>query len=584
MKILGTIDSLDFSEAEKARLGLQLADPSSKQRAVIASKALLIRDNDFWRKAQKNFQITGFRDGTPLAKQKVLTKALESTKVDAGRPVWLNVGPIYIKAVRIYVEHDVPNLYQLLRNEDFVAGPGNQTEQIFRCICRALPIYEATTDEARELYELWGFERTPQIDEILSSVNIRADDVRRMVAESISTARREIADAVATTRSDVMRSLERHSAKVEALAGNLQRLKEATSEMSSQVADLRSKAIAAPNIGFSAPPAKAPKKAEQKQGTQDEGRTTAALDAMQGKVDSLSRQLRDQRVRIDALEPKVAKKSGGSAAPTTHTTPRHAIEKWLPSLGILGISTASLSAGWLLLQVLRRTRVVITDKPEAFSGLWKLLASNEVKQLAVSPLWVTELDWKAGLEFLSEPETGPRLLVLFDFDVAIQESYLIPALIGWLASQSPLSANRILLVPSNSALEDVSPRVFELALLCSQDAHYIRELERLSSTMKDLPPTLDLQQSPSAIVGYEPIRNSATERELRQYVSQAGVQLPNRVAENFISLYEGLQTSLSATNSALIAQGAALLPWVRASRGETVAKSVQNAFSALYAS
>jgi hypothetical protein len=584
MKILGTIDSLDFSEAEKARLGLRLADPSSKQRAVIASKALLIRDNDFWRKAQKNFQITGFRDGTQLAKQKVLSKALESTKADAGRPVWLNVGPIYIKAVRIYVEHDVPNLYQLLRNEDFVAGPGNQTEQIFRCICRALPIYEATIDEARELYELWGFERIPQIDEILSSVTIRADDVRRMVAESISTARREIADAVATTRSDVMRSLERHSAEVEALSGNLQRLKEAASEMSSQVADLRSKGIAAPNVALSAPPAKAPKKAEQKQSTQDNGRTIAALDAMQGKVESLSRQLRDQRVRIEALEPKMAKKSGGSAGPTTHTTPRNAIEKWLPSLGMLGLSTASLSAGWLLLQVLRRTRVVITDKPEAFSGLWKLLASNEVKQLVVSPLWVTELDWKAGLEFLSEPETAPRLLVLFDFDVAIQESYLIPALIGWLANQSPLSANRILLVPSNSALEDVSPRVFELALLCSQDVLYIRELERLSSTMKDLPPTLDLQQSPSAIVGYEPIRNSATERELRQYVSQAGVQLPNRVAENFISLYEGLQTSLSATNSASIAQGAALLPWVRASRGDTVAKSVQNAFSALYAS
>ncbi len=583
MKILGTIDAIEFSEAEKERLGRKVADPESRQRSILGSKALLIRDNDFWRRAQKNFHITGFRDGNHLAKQKVLSKALEGAKADAGRNAWLSVGPIYMKSVRIHIEYDSPNLYQLLRSEDFVAGPGNQTEQIFRCICRALPMHDATIDEAKELYELWGFERTPQIEEILSSVTIRADDVRRMVAESITTARREIADAVATTRSDLMRNIERHSTEVDAIATALQRLQETSSDMSSQISELRSKQVAGATGVVSTAPAKSSKKTSEKNDAQETGRVGAALDSMQGRIESLSRQLRDQRSRIEALEPAVVKKPASSPGQPSQMTPRRVIENWLPSLEMLGITAPSVASGWLLLQVLRRTRALITDKPDVFAGLWRVLAGSEVKHLVVSPLWVTEQDWKAGIEFLSEPHPMPRLLLLSDFDVAIQESYLIPALIGWLESQSPLSANRIILVPSNNALADVCPRAFEIATLCSQDISFIRDIERLSSTMEDMPPTLDLQQSPSAIVGYEPIRNASTERELRQYVSQAGVLIPNRVAANFISLYEGLQTSLSATNSASIAQSAALLPWVRASKGETVAKSVQNSFTALYA-
>jgi len=191
---------------------------------------------------KRNFISPGFRDGSEPAKQKVLAKALESAKPNAGGLTWLAVGPLYVKAVRLHIEHNAPSMYQLLRTEDFVAGAGSQTEQIFRCICRALPMHDASIAEAKELYELWGFERTPQIEEILSSVSIRADDVRRMVAESLSTTRREIASAVATTRSDLMRHLEKQSNELGTLARALDRLQAATSDTASQISEFRSEA------------------------------------------------------------------------------------------------------------------------------------------------------------------------------------------------------------------------------------------------------------------------------------------------------------------------------------------------------
>jgi hypothetical protein len=585
VKLLGVIDSIDFSDVEKERIGQTLGKTDSPQRSILTSNALLIRDNDFWRKAQKNFHITGFRDGSQHGKQKVLSKALECASSEPGRTAWLEVGPIYVKAVQIYLERELPNLHLLLRSEDFVAGPGTQTEQIFRCICRALPMHDATIDEAKELYELWGFERTPQIEELLSSVSIRADDVRRMVAESLSTTRREIAAAVTTTRSDLMRHLERQSGEVGAIAGSLEALRESQSKTASQLSELRSKDEQRPHAPTTPPPEKASRRPPERVDAKDSKGIIASLETLQGRVDSLQRQLRDQRTRIESLEPISIGKAKANAKELVTTTPKQVIETWSTSFQMYGHGLASrpMEAGWLLLQIIRRTRVVITDKPGMLTSLWKALPGGEIKQLVASPLWITEQDWKEGLAFLSEPDVTPRLLVLLDFDVGIQETYLVPAVLGWMTNPAAPSANRIVLVPASRELSAVSPRVFEFALLLAQDTSYVQDMEKYANTIKDTPPTMDLKQTAASLLSYERLQDSAAERQLGRYVGNSGVSLPTAVAENFISLYEGLQSFLSATDSALVAQAAVLLPWVRASRGETVAKAVQNAFSALYA-
>jgi chaperonin cofactor prefoldin len=582
VKLLGIIDSIDFSDGERERIGRTLGKTDSLQRSILSSNALLIRDNDFWRKAQKNFHITGFRDGSQHGKQKVLSKALECASSEPGRAAWLEVGPIYVKAVQIYLEREVPNLHQLLRSEDFVAGPGTQTEQIFRCICRALPMHDATIDEAKELYEVWGFERTPQIEEILSSVSIRADDVRRMVAESLSTTRREIAAAVTTTRSDLMRHLERQSGELSVIATNLDALREHQSNITSQFSEIKSKEVQRPNAP---PPEKESRRSQERVDAKDSKGIIASLETLQGRVDSLQRQLRDQRTRIDSLEPTSIGKIKVSARELVTTTPKQVIETWSTSFQMYGHGLASrpIESGWLLLQIIRRTRVVITDKPGMLTSLWKALPGGEIKQLVASPLWITEQDWKEGLAFLAEPDATPRLLVLLDFDVGIQETYLVPAVLGWMTNPTAPSSNRIVLVPANRELTAVSPRVLEFALLLAQDTSYVQDMERFANAIKDTPPTMDLKQTAASLVSYERLQDAAAERELRRYVSNSGVSLPTAVAENFISLYEGLQSFLSATDSALVAQAAVLLPWVRASRGETVAKAVQNAFNALYA-
>ena len=581
MKLIGTIDSIEFPDAERERICQRLADSQSLAHAVISSKAPLIRDNDFWRRAQKSFHITGFRDGNPLARQKVLARALESTKATDGKPVWTAVGPLYERSVRLYIEQEAPNLYHLLHAEDFVASGGTQTEQIFRCICRSLPLHEASIDEARELYELWGFERTPQIEEILSSVSIRADDVRRMVSDSVVTMRREIASASVAIKSDLLRQLEQQSRDLSDLKRNVQGLAAVNANLSHQLAELKLRED-------QRPPSLSPKSTptpvsgtNEKTKPQDSARIIAAVDGLQSRVESLARQLREQRSRLDAYQTPVSAISPSKPRELSNTTTKEVLQKWSPSLSSFGVTDSSLRSCWLILEVIRRSRVLLTDKPEVITNLFGATQEGESKTLAASPLWLTEADWKSGLTYLSEDDLIPRVLVISEFDVAIQETYLVPAMISWVTNVSPLSANRIVLVPSDSELGLVSPRVFEVATLLTQHVGFAKALEKLSGTMKDLPPTLELKQSGAAVIGFERSQNAAAETQLYRYLSNLGVPIPTRLAERFVSLFEGLRKFLSARDASFVAQQGMLLPWVRASRGETVARSLQDALSAL---
>jgi hypothetical protein len=581
VKLIGTIDSIEFSDAEKERLCKCLVDDDSRAHAVILSKAPLIRDNDFWRRAQKTFHITGFRDGNPLAKQRVLTRALESTKANKGKLAWSAVGRLYIKAVQIYFEHETPNLYHLLRAEDFVASGGSETEQVFRCICRALPLHEASIDDAKELYELWGFERTPQIEEILSSVSIRADDVRRMVAESVSTMRREISGASATIKSDFIRQLEQQSRELGALKSSVESLGAVNANMSHLLTEIKVREEQRPATPVAKATPKPAPPGKEKAKTEEPARVAAAVEVLHGKIDSLSRQVRDQRTRLDAFELPSSRVPAARIRQLSSTSTQEVFQKWSPTLGLLGVADCSMRCCWLILEVIRRSRILITDKPDVITHLFRAAQDGESKSLVASPLWLTEADWKTGLEYLSQDELIPRVLVLSEFDVAIQETYLVPALINWISTLSPLSANRIVLVPSDSELSLVSPRVFEVSTLLTQHVGFVKALEKLAGTMKDLPPTLDLKQSGAAVIAFERSQNATAEAQLYRYVSNLGVPVPTRLAEHFISLFEGLRTFLSARDASIIAQQLILLPWVRAARGETVARSLQDALSAL---
>jgi hypothetical protein len=585
VKIFEKMDSIDFSDSEKDRIGTCLLDSQSLQYRVLTSKAVAIRDYDFWRRAQKQFRVIGFRDGHPKAVQMVLTRALEAQKPHAGRnrhAGWPLLWPLYVRSVHLYLQDEVPNLSALLKREDYLASPGTLTEQILRCVVKCLPLHEATVDQVRELYELWGFERTKYADELLSNASVEADAVRRMIDDRVGTMRREIASAIATTRSDLLRHVEQQTTEIASLKNLLHRtrndLDDARVRIPSAVAGTETK-VNEPTVPTPAHRGRVPVQVTVKQ--QGSDRALPAIEALQTRVESLGRQFKELRHRLELLEPEDAPTVKTTLVQASTTTALQTIAKWAQAFDEVGVPSTSIGASWILLEVIRRSRVILTDKPQLLLSLIAALPAGESRCVVASPMWVTESDWKDALGFISEDVGVPRVLVVMDFDVGLQETYLVPALTGWASGSGPQSGNRVVLVPSDSELAAVSPRVFELATLATHSAPYVRDLKRLGGAISDTPSTLELPQAAATIIGYTRSKNVPYEDHLRQYATNYGVSVPPRVLENFVSLYEGLRSSLSARDAGYIAQEASLIPWVECACGEAVSRTLQEALKRL---
>lgn len=587
MKLWDKIESIDFSDAEKNRIGRSLCDSQSMQARVLNTKGRAIRDTDFWRGAQKKFRVNGFRDGASGAINKIVGLALAAAATNSSeRPHgnWQLIWPLYQRSVYLNVEQEMPGLHELLQREDYQPGSGSETEQVFRCIAKCLPLHAVTLDQVREFYNLWGFERTEYIEEILSSVRVDAEAVRRMVDDGVRTMRREISSSLASARSDIQHRIEQHTmelASVKGMAKSQQDdLVEAKVELREAVAALKAAPRAMPVATTSGRRGESNNEPEGKQSARD----AAAVGALQSRLDTLGRQMKELRARVNELdgdERPRTEKAATSAPQLPMTTALQVITKWRDAFSESGVPSGSIGASWILLEIVRRSRVIVTNRPELMITLMGAVPGGQVRRLVASPLWLTESDWKDGLTFVTEIVDASRVLIIDDFDVALQETYLVPALIAWLTAAPSTCTSRVVLVPSGSEFSSISPRVLELATLLTDAVPYIRDLKRLGATISDSPPTLEYPQSGTGVLSYMRTKSVSSEEELRRYARNYGVALPPRLIQSFVSLDEGLQAFLSIRDARAVAQEATLMPWIERARGESLARIFREAMQVL---
>lgn len=569
---------MEFSETEKDRITESLLNTESRPYRVLTTKAQSIHDFTFWHRAQKHFHVTGFRDGHPTAITMVMNRALAGLKEATTRgphAAWPLIWPLYMRTVQLYLSDDLPALHSLLMREDFRPSPGTLTEQILTCVVRTLPLHDATVQQVRELYDLWGFDRTTNIDEILTGTTIDAETVRRLVADGVSGARREIAAALSSTRSDLIQHIDEHDSQLGKLRTEIDRARTDFSEAIVRVQETIDQHRAPPTVEDCRRESQPNQIStdSQARGRDSEQR----INALQSRIDGLGRQLKELRIRLDqvAVTPTDHHIPGRTGDGAALITTRRFLSSWLRHLP----SGATLNGAWLLLEIVRRSRIILTDIPDLFATLFKCAPGAEIRSVATSPLWLEDSDWKDPLTYITQPSAVPRLLQILDFDVAVQDTYLIPPLVNWLATVPPSCANRILLVPSRSEMGASSPRAFEIASVISRDSTCIREIQRLGNNIVDGPQTLDIEQTSTRLLEYVQTTNASYETHLHQFAANYGVILPPRALGRFVSLYEGLRAALGSRDAGQIAEEACINSWIETARGEAVARTLQQALS-----
>jgi len=232
------------------------------------------------------------------------------------------------------------------------------------------------------------------------------------------------------------------------------------------------------------------------------------------------------------------------------------LEKWREALVAAGAPNSDAVAD-VVLEAVRRSRVLLTARPEILKALFTSFPDGQIRVIATSPLWTSEADWRDDLAYLQHEPSRPRLLIIENFDAALQDAYLVPALLAWLTSLAETSLSRVALVPSSDDLSDVTSRVLEISTCLAYKAPHLGWPQFDEKRLK-----ARLQARVAAdLVKFIRSTDSASERGLSQYLHNKSISLPVRLTRNFANVYDGIRALLPPQEARVVAQDTTLIPW-----------------------
>jgi hypothetical protein len=582
--LLAEILTNEFPPEEKERIGRALSDTESMPARILMSSPRLIHDHKFWGRAQRKFGVNGFRPGAPAAIPKVVSRVLDAARSHAtsSSTAWPNIWPLYERAALAYIDHDRLALSRLLRKEQLQAGEGSRTDKILRSIVKYMPLYDVPLEHVRELYELWGFERTNLLEEILSDRAVRADTVRRMIDDSLAAQQKETLRSIAAERTERDKLLASYSGDLDALRTEITELRNDVEQACSEwrsAAQMHKAIGSSPEIGAHRERDLTSETGGPHANPRDAERSTAEFELLHTRVESLGKQLKDIRRRLDqgAQTPHADEESPSAAATSTPPTCSQVLQVWRSALVATG---APNSAGLarVVLEMIRRSRVLLTARPAILKQLFSAsFPEAQIRITAASPLWISDADWKEDFVYLQQSGTRPRLLIIENFDAAMQDAYLVPPLLTWLQSIPNTSASRVVLVPSVDNLSDVSPRIHEISTcLAHQPPHY--GWPQFDEARMKTPPEV---QSAADLVRFVLPINQSGERELSQHLWKQRISIPLRLVQGCVNVYDGLRLLLPSREARVIAQDATLIPWGERALGATQLTMLRNALDNL---
>jgi hypothetical protein len=580
VRIGDAIASIDFSPNERNRIARNLRDTSSAAYKVVTQKTHEVHDQDFWRLAQKDLKVHGFRPGYPAAREHVLRRMLSSVRDREGSEIG-GIWRFYRNCVIHYVIDDLPELNEVLRNEDLLEDARTLTVRVFASIRRAMPLYKTSNSQVRELYDLWGFDRTDSLDAILTDESLTSDVVKRLIAREIRSVTTLLKEEIGALRDHIIGDLG-YRERIVASRDVLQRIDaideriratEATHERVSGLCDTVTAIDARVAAIQSSRPAAAPS-----QQTAELGRLDDAVRTLRGRVESISASVNRHQKHLTELG------TGARSLPNRAVTSRDD-EPWASVLtrvrsacASAGVTLTSNLAARVAIELLRHARVIVS--PRQVLAPTAILASEpyEKKTCAASPVWIDAADWRDAITFISDFSSSPRTCVLLDFDVALQDSYLVPTLRSWIASIPRFCRHRLILVPADASLEALAPRSMECSLLMSDSADFLALLNRAAprAGIDRLPEAWS--DSPAGYpLSFDEVSYRNSEDEVRRVVENMGTGLPPQVATRFASILHGLDRLVAEQHALQLASECTLLPWYRCVRGEGAARVLADA-------
>jgi hypothetical protein len=585
VRIGGAVLSIEFSSAEKNRIAIALRDSSSRAHQVLSKTALHVHDQEFWRAAQKNFNVQGFRPGSHAAREHVLRRALNSVKNRDGsevKPLWT----LYRRCVTHYVVHELTTLNTILQNEDLIDDSRSLTAGVFASINRAMPLYDVTADQVREFYELWGFERISSLDEIILDETVSATVAKRLIVREVHALSSTLGEEIRAIRAEmagalkVSREARGDAALLERIVDLEQRIKatEAASDRASKLVDVIAK------LDSKVESLQTKLDSPSRQNLDEQAACEKSIQALRSRVESLVGSVNKHEKRLSEISSADRSPGNKKRANLPEESWDSVLSRVRANCARAGYEISSALAARVLLEMIRHTRIAVSPRESLVLGAISCDESVDIKVWTASPLWLDASDWREAVSFLSDFDAPTRVCILLDFDVALQEAYLMPTIRTWLASVPRSCMHRLILVPADASLEAVSPRVLEFGVLIGGSTDFLTAIDRATRATAD-----EFSKRLSNIAGtdllsFEEAIQRNREDEIRRLVENMDAELPAQIATRFISLQSGLQKYVSAADAAHMASECTLLPWYRRVRGDGASRLLAGTLMSIYGS
>jgi hypothetical protein len=559
MTLGSTIQSIEFSAQEKLRITRSLIEGTGIPYELLSIHAPSIRKPDIWTSAHKRFRAHGFKVGSQRAREFILKAVFQTAKLPpeaAKTELW----SFYRNTVLDYVITRLPKLNELLLHESVVTIPGGLTKSIFDSIRRKMPLYDVTPEEPKRLYEMWGFDRIADFDEMFSHIPVEVEVFKQLLGSARQDLRRDLKGELTSATDELGVAISENADRLDALAARLK----VVEDQAKLVAYRRRDDL--------------PATTHNTRALEPSKRTGSNYGARRDDVKQLdSETVLRLQTQIDNLEKLVAVSLKANATivekATTgknSQTAEQALSSWVKRCTNAGLVYPSRDPFISFLQLLKTSRIYLAEAPLVLDSFFSSIQGVQIRRVTCSPLWTSSADWAESLAFISESSNSARVLCFADFDVGLQEAYLVPGLVQWLDTQPSASRNRVVLCPSASTLIGVSRRVMELAMILPRDLMLggqfnfsVRDLDKWSRRFAS-EPALSLMK----VVDVPKIDED--EKVVR--VGQAsGTKFPLRLRSRFISAYQGLREVLDPSPASDLAARVTLLPWVKATHGDSVA-------------
>jgi len=573
MVALGSaIASIEFSGAEKDRIAGSLARAEGLPYEVLTRHASSIHDNAFWARQYKTFNITGFRPVQPSASSLVLKRALGLAKSLNGSNV-PKIWALYRNCAINYIVGELKELDELLLHEELQDVEGSLTLKIFTSIRRAAALYKVPIEQIKALYEIWGFERIEGFDKLFESDLIDAGIVSRLIEKQTGKLRSELLGTHKTLSlrcGEFSHDLETTRRQLDRLIEHTALVDNSISKMSGEIEDIR---VAVKNIEFR------PRNKDSRSRVTDSETSTNTTKVPQAGYEefrSLQTSLGQNTKRLAKLESVVATLQSTELAHTqvqirkaVSTNFLETVAACVAYLSNLGAESVSRGVIALYVELLKHSRVLISQRPQLLLELCSRLWGYEIRQIAASPLWTSSSDWREAFNFIAHTDGNARGLVINDFDVGIQEAYLVPTLIEWQSAVHENSVSRIFLVASSRDSPSVSPRVLELATYVPSESDFHKELDRICPSTDSVATDSLVEKVGHDLSNFVVHTNYKYQEEISKMAEISGFELPERLAANFVNMYSGLAGVIPPSGATLLAASLSLLPWIHETRGES---------------